>query len=66
MSEKHITYVAQVRRKHDGTYGVWFDEQYLPDGGESGKAKVEALRKDPQLADYQVRAVRRTEEVLDL
>lgn len=66
MSEVNVTHVAQIRHARGKSKGVWSDERWLPDGGVNGKMKMEELRKDPELAGYEIRAVRRTEEVLDI
>ena len=63
----HTWYVAQVRLVN-GTYrGQWHDERTLYGETDAGRrAEMSLLREDPELAGYEIRAVRRTEEVLDL
>lgn len=57
-------YVTQVRH---GENGQWFDDRHLyGESDEERKAEVEAMRAEPELEGYEVRVVRRTEEVLDI
>lgn len=66
MDGKRTWYIAQIRLVNGDYRGPWEDDCYLPDGGVNGRARMEELRKDPEIAHYEVQAIRRTEEVLDL
>lgn len=64
VSEKRVIYVAQIRHEPDGQ---WFDERTLYGEADAEReAEMSLLREEPELAGYEIRAVRRTEEVLDL
>ena len=60
-------YVTQIRVVNGAYRGQWFDDRHLRSETDEGrKAEVGAMRAEPELEDYEVQVIRRTEEVLDL